>query len=114
MDENQAPITLTDKAAEKLLEFRAAEAVAPEKGLRIAVHGGGCAGFTYELGFDEPKPDVDQTFQLKGITVIIDSMSLMYVRGSELDYVDGLNGGGFKLNNPNATSTCGCGSSFSA
>lgn len=112
-EEPQTPITLTDIAAEKILEIRAAESIGPEKVLRIAVHGGGCAGFTYELIFDDPKPDIDQRFTLKGVEVAVDSMSLMYIAGSELDYADGLNGGGFKLNNPNVKSTCGCGSSFS-
>lgn len=112
---DEAPaIELTDKAAAKILEIRAAENVPAEHCLRIAVHGGGCAGFTQELTFDAPKPEGDRRFSLKGVEIVIDEMSLMYVAGSELDYADGLGGGGFKIKNPNATSTCGCGSSFSA
>ena len=113
MEEPQIPIALTDKAAARILEIRAEENIGPEKALRLAVHGGGCAGFTYDLIFDEPKPDIDQRFTVKGVEIVIDSMSLMYLAGSELDFTDGLNGSGFKLNNPNVKSTCGCGSSFS-
>lgn len=113
MEDPQTPITLTDKAARKIIDIRAAEGIGPEKSLRIKIHGGGCAGFSYELIFDEPKPDIDQRFTLKGVEVVVDSMSLMYLAGTEIDFTDGLGGSGFKLNNPNVTSTCGCGSSFS-
>jgi iron-sulfur cluster insertion protein len=114
LDEQDTPITLTDKAAEKILETRTAENVAVEKVLRLAVRGGGCAGFTYEFYFDDPDPDIDRRFLLKGVDLVIDHMSLMYLAGTEIDYVEGLNESGFKFNNPHAKSTCGCGSSFSA
>lgn len=111
----EAPtIALTDKAAAKILDIRANEKIPAQQCLRIAVHGGGCAGFTYDLRFDDPKPDIDQRFSLKGVEIIVDSMSLTYLAGSTLDWTDGLSGRGFKIDNPNATGTCGCGSSFSA
>ncbi len=114
MSDTETPVTLTDKAAEKVLEIRAAEHIPPEQGLRLRVQGGGCAGFTYDLYFDAFKPDVDQRFTIKGVEVIVDNMSLMFLAGTELDFTDGLHGSGFKFNNPNSKSTCGCGSSFSA
>ena len=113
MDEAPSPITLTPKAAAKIIEIRESDEKTRGKPLRLKIHGGGCAGFSYELIFDEFKPDIDQRFTLEGVDVIVDSMSLMYLTGTELDYIDGLNGTGFKFNNPNVTSTCGCGSSFS-
>jgi iron-sulfur cluster insertion protein len=114
MDEAPSPITLTPKAAAKILEIRDADEKSRGKALRIAVRGGGCAGFTQELYFDDEKPGIDRRFTLEGVEVLIDQMSLMYLGGTELDYVDGgLGQSGFKFNNPNVKSTCGCGSSFS-
>ncbi len=113
MDANAPPITLTDKAAAKIIEFRDADEATRGKPLRLAVQGGGCAGFNQVLYFDDPKPGLDQVYDIKGVTVLVDSMSLMYLAGTELDYLDGLDGTGFKFNNPNVKSTCGCGSSFS-
>jgi iron-sulfur cluster assembly accessory protein len=112
MEETESPITLTDKAAEAVQKIRAAEKVDAAKALRLGIRGGGCNGFSFEMTFDEPKPG-DRRFSLKGVEVVVDEMSLMYLVGSEIDYLDGLNGSGFKLNNPNVKSTCGCGSSFS-
>ncbi len=114
MDAPASPIALTDKAAAKIVELRDADEATRGKPLRIAVRGGGCAGFTQELYFDDPKPDRDRTFDISGVRVVVDEMSLMYLAGTTIDYVDGLNGSGFKFENPNAKSTCGCGSSFSA
>ena len=111
MEEAETPITLSDKAAAEVLKLRTAEKIPDDQVLRIGIRGGGCSGFTYDLSFGEVKPDVDRLFTIKGVTV--DEMSLMYVVGTELDFVDGLNGSGFKFNNPNVKSTCGCGSSFS-
>lgn len=113
MDASEAPVTITDRAAEKIREFRDADEASKGKALRIAVRGGGCAGYTQELYFDDAKPDVDRTFTINGVEVLIDEMSLMFLAGTEIDYVDGLNGNGFSFKNPNAKSTCGCGSSFS-
>jgi iron-sulfur cluster insertion protein len=114
MDAPQTPVTLTEKAARKVLEIRDADEKTRGKPLRLRVIGGGCAGFTNELYFDDFNPDIDQRFMLNGVDVIVDNMSLMFLAGTELDYLDGLNGTGFRFNNPNVKSTCGCGSSFSA
>lgn len=114
MSDQEPPIRLTDKAARKVLEIRATENVGPEKVLRFCVRGGGCAGFSYDLYFDDPKPDIDRRFSVKGVEMAVDDMSLMYLVGTEIDYVETPMASGFKFDNPNVTSTCGCGSSFSA
>jgi iron-sulfur cluster assembly protein len=105
-------ITLTDKSAEKVREFLAGQdAVASTAGLRVGVRGGGCSGFQYALAFDEQR-DGDTVFADKGIRLLVDNPSLPYVRGSVIDFVDGLQGAGFKVENPNVVAACGCGSSF--
>ena len=105
-------ITLTDKGAEKVREFLSAQAaVSPLAGLRVGVRGGGCSGFQYALAFDEQR-DGDQIFEDRGIRLLVDTPSLPYVEGSVIDFVDGLQGAGFKVDNPNVTAACGCGSSF--
>ena len=105
-------ITLTDKGAEKVREFLAAQnAVAATAGLRVGVRGGGCSGFQYALAFDEQRAD-DVVFEDKGIRLLVDQPSLPYVQGSVIDFVDGLQGAGFKVDNPNVIAACGCGSSF--
>lgn len=106
-------LILTDKAAEKVREIRDAEGLG-EQGLRVRVLGGGCSGFTYDLFFEEETSDLDQEFESQGIKIFVDMMSFQYLEDTEIDYVEGLHGAGFKFNNPNAKSTCGCGSSFSA
>ena len=106
-------ITLTEKALEKVREIQSAESLQGQ-GLRLRVIGGGCSGFTYDLFFDDEIGEMDETFESQGIPVYIDQMSLTYLTGTEIDYVEGLYGAGFKFNNPVAKSTCGCGSSFSA
>ena len=106
-------ITLTDKASEKVKEIQGAEGLAGQ-GLRLRVIGGGCSGFSYDLFFDDEVTDMDETFESNGIPLYVDQMSLTYLTGTEIDYVEGLYGAGFKFNNPTAKSTCGCGSSFSA
>jgi iron-sulfur cluster assembly accessory protein len=106
-------LALTDKAAEKVKEIRSAEGIEEKQVLRLRVVGGGCSGFTYDLYFDE-KTETDKTFESNGVEMIVDQMSLMYLMGTEVDYVEGLQGAGFKFQNPNTKSTCGCGSSFSA
>ena len=105
-------IHITALAAAKVNEIRAAEAIEANLGLRLRVVGGGCAGFSYDLYFDE-QTEVDRRFTANGVDVVVDEMSLMYLAGTEIDYVEGLQGAGFKFNNPNVKSTCGCGSSFS-
>ncbi len=106
-------INLTEKAARKVREIREAEGLG-EQGLRVRVIGGGCSGFTYDLFFEDETTDLDQVFESAGIRVYIDMMSYQYLEGTDIDYVEGLHGAGFKFVNPNAKSTCGCGSSFSA
>ena len=102
---------LTPRAAEKVKEIRDAEGLA-EQGLRVRVIGGGCAGFSYDLFFEDETTDMDQTFKSHGIPIYVDMMSAQYVEGTEIDYVEGLQGAGFKFVNPQAKQTCGCGSSF--
>jgi iron-sulfur cluster insertion protein len=111
--EADAPmVTLSDKAAEKVKEIRGEESIEEGYALRLKVQGGGCSGFSYDLYFDQAQEN-DRPFEIKGVKLICDEMSLMYLLGTEIDYVEGLHGAGFKFNNPNVKSTCGCGSSFS-
>jgi iron-sulfur cluster insertion protein len=107
-----ALIALSDKAAEKIIEIRGEENIEDTYALRLKVQGGGCSGFSYDLYFDQPQ-EMDRTFEVKGVKLMCDQMSLMYLVGTEVDYVEGLHGAGFKFVNPNVKSTCGCGSSFS-
>lgn len=106
-------ISLTSKAAEKVKEIQQTEGLA-DQGLRVRVIGGGCSGFSYDLFFEDEVNDLDQTFESNGVKIFIDMMSHQYLDGTEIDYVEGLHGAGFKFVNPNAQATCGCGSSFSA
>jgi iron-sulfur cluster insertion protein len=105
-------LLLTSIAAEKVSEIREAEEIESGYALRVKVLGGGCSGFQYDLFFDEPD-DADMRFESQGVDLVSDQMSFMYLMGTEIDYVDGLQGAGFKFNNPNTTGSCGCGSSFS-
>ncbi len=105
-------ITLTDTGAEKVREFLSTQGdQAAAAGLRVGVRGGGCSGFQYVLAFDERRDD-DEVLEDKGITLLVDTQSLPYVQGSVIDFVDGLQGAGFKVENPNVIAACGCGSSF--
>ena len=105
-------ISFTDKGAEKVQEFLAAQGGALENsGLRVGVRGGGCSGFQYALAFDTQR-DGDEVFEDHGLRILVDSPSLPYVRGAIVDYVEGLQGAGFKVDNPNVIAACGCGSSF--
>ena len=106
-------IKITTLAASKVNEIRQAEAIEEEMALRLRVVGGGCAGFSYDLYFDTPQEGIDRQMEVNGVRVVVDDMSLMYLLGTEIDYVEGLQGAGFKFHNPNVKSTCGCGSSFS-
>jgi iron-sulfur cluster assembly accessory protein len=83
-------------------------------GLRVAIQGGGCSGFEYRLTFEDTQNENDQILEVDGLKVYVDAMSGMYLDGANIDYVDGLDGSGFKIDNPNATATCGCGHSFQA
>lgn len=106
------PVTLTEKAVEMVKTTRDQEGLDAECGLRIAVRGGGCSGFEYALDFENEERDTDMTYDQGGMKVIIDPVSARYLTGTEIDYVFGMQGAGFKFNNPNAIGTCGCGSSF--
>src|SRR6187402_3202682 len=111
MDTPETAVRLTDKAAGKITELIGATGNAEEQALRVAVRGGGCSGFQYALALDQPKAE-DHVFQHQGVSVIVDKVSMQFVFGSEVDYVDGLQGAGFVVNNPNVVAACGCGSSF--
>ena len=104
-------LNLTERAAEKVKEIRDAEGLLGQ-GLRVRVIGGGCAGFSYDLFFEDETSELDQTFESHGIPIYVDMMSAQYLDGTEIDYVEGLQGAGFKFVNPQAKQTCGCGSSF--
>jgi iron-sulfur cluster assembly protein len=104
------PITLTPKAAEKIKELISAQQEAGQA-LRVAVRGGGCSGFQYALALDQQRDD-DHVFKDHDVSVVVDRTSMQFVFGSEVDYVDGLQGAGFQVNNPNVVAACGCGSSF--
>ena len=106
----QAAITLTPEAAEKIRDLLG-EGTGEDQALRVAVRGGGCSGFQYALAFDQRKED-DHVFEHSGVAVVVDKVSMQFVFGSEVDYVEGLQGAGFQVNNPNVVAACGCGSSF--
>ena len=111
METPKQAITLTDAAAEKIRALTEANGSPDEQALRVAVKGGGCSGFQYALALDKPKDD-DHVFEHKGVSVVVDKISMQFVFGSEVDYVDGLQGAGFTVNNPNVVAACGCGSSL--
>ena len=105
-------ITFTEKGAEKVREFLATQSAEVQSaGLRVGVRGGGCSGFQYALAFDQER-DGDEIFTDHGLKILVDGPSLPYVRGAVVDYVEGLQGAGFKVENPNVIAACGCGSSF--
>src|SRR5438093_5619685 len=110
--ESPPMVGLTEKAAEKVREIKTAESIEENYGLRLRVVGGGCSGFSYDLYFDQSTP-LDKIYESHGVKLVVDQMSLQYLRGTDVDYVEGLQGAGFKFGNPNVKSTCGCGSSFS-
>jgi iron-sulfur cluster assembly accessory protein len=109
--ETALPVTVSARAAKKIAEIIAAEG--HPTALRLAVTGGGCSGFQYNFALDDARADDDLVIEEGGIQVLIDSTSLEFLKGAEIDYVDDLIGAAFKVNNPNATSSCGCGTSFS-
>jgi len=107
------PLVFTDSAANKVKQLIEEEGN-PDLKLRVFVTGGGCSGFQYGFTFDEATSEDDTTLQKGGVTLLIDPMSLQYLAGAEIDYQENVEGAQFVIKNPNATSTCGCGSSFSA
>ena len=111
-DAPPVPLVFTDSAASKVAELVAEEGN-PELKLRVFVQGGGCSGFQYGFTFDEIVNEDDTPMTKNGVTLLIDAMSLQYLAGAEIDYKDDLEGAQFVIKNPNANSSCGCGSSFS-
>ena len=107
-----APVTLTPNAVAKVKEIMAQQTPVPS-GLRVGVQGGGCSGFSYAMSFENSAGMMDKTFTFDGLKVYVDATSVMYLNGCVVDYVETLEGAGFKFENPNVKSTCGCGSSFS-
>jgi len=106
-----APVTLTPSAIAKVKEIMTAQNPVPA-GLRLSVVGGGCSGFQYSMAFENGAGMMDKVFDMNGLKVYVDATSLMYLNGAHVDYVETLEGAGFKFENPNVKSTCGCGSSF--
>ena len=106
-------VAVTERPTSKVKEIFEAQSPKPA-GLRIAVVGGGCSGFSYSMRFEDSPGMLDKTYKSDGFNVFVDQASLLYLDGVEIDYVDSLESSGFKFNNPNVKSTCGCGSSFSA
>ena|ERR1700675_2237050 len=106
-------VKLTEKAIEMVRKMHKNEGLGAESGLRIGVTGGGCSGFQYSLNFDTEK-EGDRVCDFSGVRIYVDEISLPYIAGTTLDYVEGLHGAGFRFDNPRASRTCGCGSSFSA
>src|ERR1044071_1776900 len=106
-------ILVTDKAKERILSLRKEENHSDNHNIRVSVKGGGCSGLMYDLEFDDQINAADQVFEDKGVKILVDKKSLLYLLGTTLDFTDGLNGKGFQFINPNATRTCGCGESFS-
>ena len=106
-----APVSFTEGAVKELRKLKDQQELGEDFGLRIGVEGGGCSGMSYVLGFDQKK-DGDQEYDIEGIRVFMHKAHGLYLAGMQIDFQDGLNARGFTFNNPNATSTCGCGSSF--
>jgi len=106
-------ITISELAANRIKELRQKEGLTTDFNIRVAVEGGGCSGLMYNLDFASELKDNDAIFEDKGVKIMVDKKSILYLAGTELDFSDGLNGKGFQFKNPNATRTCGCGESFS-
>jgi len=105
-------LELTPTAVSKVKEIITQQSP-PPKGLRVAVVGGGCSGFSYQMNFENDSNGIDKVFDFEGLKVYVDQASLMYLKGTRIDYIETLEGSGFKFENPNVKTTCGCGSSFS-
>ena len=106
-------IIVSDKAKERILELKKEEGRAENENIRVSVKGGGCSGLMYDLGFDGAQVETDHVFEDKGVKILVDRKSLLYLAGTTLEFTDGLNGKGFQFVNPNANRTCGCGESVS-
>jgi iron-sulfur cluster assembly accessory protein len=112
VEEPTTLIGLTERAAAKIRELQAEESEGEGSVLRVAVQGGGCSGFEYALGFDRGVQEGDHEFHAHGVTVVVDPFSAPYLHGAQIDFLDGLQESGFKIENPNVVSACGCGHSF--
>ncbi len=111
-DSSDVLLTITPLAAAKVKELMAEEPDAETLVLRVAIQGGGCSGFQYGLGFDTGPADGDHQLELEGVRIVVDPFSAPYLRGATIDFLNGLQESGFKIDNPNAVSSCGCGHSF--
>ena len=110
-EQTQKTVTVTSKAAEKIKEFMKEDDDKAEY-LRVYVQGGGCSGLSYGMGFEKAKEEDDLVIEENGVKILIDSYSLDHLKGANVDYIESLMGSGFKINNPNVTKSCSCGSSF--
>ncbi|RPA68317.1 iron-sulfur cluster assembly accessory protein [Cyclobacteriaceae bacterium YHN15] len=106
-------IIVTEKAKDRIIQLKEEEGRSENENIRVSVKGGGCSGLMYDLDFDGKVVESDHVFEDKGIKIIVDRKSLLYLAGTVLEFSDGLNGKGFQFVNPNASRTCGCGESFS-
>lgn len=109
---DKAMLTVSETAKNKIVELRQKDGLNENHAIRVAVEGGGCSGLMYDLQFDATQQPTDHLVEDKGVKILVDRKSLLYLAGTELDFSDGLNGKGFQFRNPNATRTCGCGESF--
>ena len=107
------PVTLTPKAAEKIIALMAEPEQQDATGLRLRVVGGGCAGLTYQLGLERDAQETDEVYESEGVKVYVDPQSDLFLNGTQIDYTESIMGSGFEFKNPNATGGCGCGTSFS-
>jgi iron-sulfur cluster assembly accessory protein len=105
-------VNLTESAAAKIKELMASEPAGEAEVLRVAIQGGGCSGFQYGLGFDRGAMEGDVELDQHGVTVVVDPFSAPYLRGAQIDFIDAIHESGFKIDNPNAVASCGCGHSF--
>lgn len=106
-------IKVSDEAQSEVLRLKSEGNILPDSFIRVGVKGGGCSGLTYNLAFDQQLKDDDKVFEDKGVKIVVDKKSFLYLAGTQLEFSGGLNGKGFSFNNPNASRTCGCGESFS-
>jgi iron-sulfur cluster assembly accessory protein len=112
IEQSESTVVLTARAADKVRVLMAEEPAGEAEVLRIAIQGGGCSGFEYALGFDRGAQTGDHELSFHGVTVVVDPFSAPYLQGSTIDFLEGLQESGFKIENPNATAACGCGHSF--
>jgi iron-sulfur cluster assembly accessory protein len=111
-EQTEANLTLTERAADKVRALMAMEPAGTAEVLRVAIRGGGCGGFEYALGFDRGATELDERGEFHGVTVVVDPASAPYLKGATVDFVESIQESGFKIDNPNASGSCGCGHSF--